>query len=353
MKTHISTSFILMLFVLYSSISKAQSDIEKMADLPAAQLERAAQFRNAIKTTDGKYRSGAYVYKTRSMADYEKEPEKLAARLAIMGITDVYLATNDALDKKDDAWLKWQKKFIKKSHEYNMKVHALRMASMRIYTGNEKIYEEAKRLIDYNYSVGKNERFDGVSADLEPHILKKGFVDYPKGLDLYWSNDYGKGSDNDLLLKRTVEAMKVAQREFKPLPVHQALGFFFQPRVNRGELEYGGADQFLQYCDYVLVMAYNFRKTRIWEMSEPLLAAAGDKPQSVSICIKTSMETVGDEGPVTSLQPHGWKNLLEAIEFLIEKGSGYKTFRGIDIFEFQGLEKMLNNFDEPTSNTSK
>jgi len=346
MKKYMSIYFITLFLSLFVTALKAQGDLVKTANLSADQLERAVEFSKAIKTAEGKYRSGAYVYKSRSMADYEKEPEKLAARLTIMGITDVYLACNDALGKKDDNWLKWQKRFIKKSHEYNMKVHALCMASMRIYTGNEKIYEEAKVLLDYNYSVSKNERFDGVSADLEPHILKKGFVDYPKGLDLYWSNNYGIGSDNDLLLKRTVEAMKIAQREFKPLPVHQALGFFFQPRVNKGELKYGGADQFLQYCDYVLVMAYNFRKARIWEMSEPLLIAAGDKPQSVNICIKTSMETVGDEGAVTSLQPQGWKNLLETMEFLIEKGFGYKSFRGIDIFEFQGLEKMLNNFDE-------
>lgn len=348
MKKYISTTLIYILSILFSNSATAQSEMEKTAGLPENVLKRTAEFRNALRTAEGKYRSGAYIYRKRSMEDYKKEPEKLAARLAVMGITDIYLACNDAVDNKESDWLKWQKKFIKKSHEYGMKVHALRLSSMRIYEGNEKIYTESKALLDYNYSVKKDERFDGVSADLEPHILKKGFVDYPKGLDLYWSNDnYGVGKDNDLLLKRTVEAMKVAQKEYKPLPIHQAVGFFFQPRVNKGELQYGGAGQFLEYCEYILVMAYNFRKTGIWEMSEPLLKAAGSKPNSVSICIKTSMGTVGDEGPVTSLQLHGWENLLETISYLIEQGAQYKTFRGIDIFEFQGLEEMLNNFNEP------
>ena len=348
MKKLIHTSILTICFTVFCLSSMAQSEIEKIADISPIMLERAAEFKKAIQT-DGKYRSGAYIYTKRSIADYTKEPEKLAARLKILGITDVYLACDKALSGEDDNQLKWQRTFIRTAHEYGMKVHALRLSSARLYVNNEKLYSDCKSIIDYNYSVKKTERFDGVSADLEPHIMKKGFVDYPKDFNLYWSNDnYGIGKDNDQLLKRTVEVMKIAKKELKPLTLNQAVGFFFQPRVNNGLLQHGGADEFLKYCDNIIVMAYNFRMTRIWEMAEPILKAAGDKTQSVSVCVKTSMETVGDEGPVTSLQPHGWNNLIKTMDFLIEKGSEYPTFRGVDIFEFQGFEKMWTKEEEPT-----
>lgn len=328
------------------SLRAGNAEMEKAAGVTPQMLERAARFRQALKTDSG-YRSGAYIYTKRSIADYAGRPEKLAARLRLAGMTDVYMSCERAISGQDSDALKWQKKFIRAAHTFGLKAHAIRLTSGRLYVGNEKLYEECKLIMDYNYSVKQAERFDGVSADMEPHTMKKGFVDRPKSLDLYWSSDnYGIGKDNDLLLKRTVEVMKTARRELRPLPLSQAIGFFFQPRVDKGILKHGGAGEFLQYCDFLIVMAYNYRRERIWEMSEPILAAAGEKPQSVSICIKTSMGTFGDEGPVTSVQPHGWKNLIECVDFLTGKGAGFATFRGVDIFEYQGFEMMWSSGED-------
>lgn len=324
----------------------AENPIEK-ADLTPEQIQRAKAFKQVLGIDKG-YRSGAYVYTKRSIDDYMKEPEKLAARLAVLGFTDVYLGSEKALSGEADDYMKWQRTFIREAHKYGLKVHALRLSSAKLYVSDMKILEDCNSVINYNYSVKKSDRFDGISADLEPHILKKGFIDYPKELTLVWDskNNFGKGKDNGLLLKRTVEVMKLAKKELRPLPLSQALGFFFQPRVNNGLLEHGGADEFLQYCDQLIVMAYNYKPSRVFEMAEPILKAAEkskNHPKSVSVCVKTSLGTVGDEGPVTSFQTHGWDYMIEAIKYLVEKGSTYPAFRGVDIFEFQGFEMMWNN----------
>ena len=333
---------LLLLFIcqLYN-LSFAAEDPTLKANLKDAQLQRATEFKKAIKAEQG-YRSGVYIYTKRSIDDYLKTPEVLAARLAVLGFTDVYLGSELALSGKSDYYLKWQKTFIEEAHLYEMKVHALRLSSARLYVDDMRVLDDCKLVIDYNYSVKKKQRFDGVSADLEPHILKKGFVDYPQGLTLYWDSkdNFGKGKDNDLLLKRTVEILKMAQKELRPLPLNQAMGFFFQPRVDNGLLEHGGAKEFLQYCDQLIVMAYNYKAERVFEMAKPILIAAGDKEKSVSVCIKTSLGTVGDEGPITSFQTHGWDYMIKALQYLMKESSQFTSFRGIDIFEFQGFEIM-------------
>ena len=189
---------LLILACLLYNLSFATEDPALKAKLSEKQLQRAAEFKKVLKTGQG-YRSGVYIYTKRSIDDYLKTPEVLAARLAVLGFTDVYLGSEKALSGKSDDYLKWQKAFIEEAHLYGMKVHALRLSSARLYVEDMRVLDDCKLVIDYNYSVKKKQRFDGVSADLEPHILKKGFIDYPKGLTLYWDskNNFGKGKDND------------------------------------------------------------------------------------------------------------------------------------------------------------
>ncbi len=331
---------LILLVCLYLVPCKAQkSDWEKVADLTPTMLSRAAEFKKAVKT-DGSYKSAVYVYEHRSITYYLDAPEKLAARLKTAGFTDVFLSCYKAL-QGDANLLKWQKSFIAKAHQYGMQVYALRLSSPSLFVDDEKIYRECKLVLDYNASVKKEERFDGVSADLEPHTMKEKSTQRPGKLKLIWSKqNFGMGKDNDLLLKRTIEVMKIAQKELAPLKFNEAISAFFQPKVNEGLLKYGGTDEFLQYCDEVIAMTYNSKMTRIWEMAEPLLIGAKDKPQSVGICVKTSLGTTGDDDAPTSLQPQGWDSMIETINFLMKKGAEYKTFKGVDVFEFQGFEIM-------------
>jgi hypothetical protein len=175
--------------------------------------------------------------------------------------------------------------------------------------------------------------------------MKKNFIERPKDLVWEWhgTDNFGIGKDNDMLCKRMVEVLDKAKKELgKEFELSQAQGFFLQGRYDKGELSWGSARRLLKSCNWLIVMAYNFKPERVLEMARPSLENATDFPKSISIAIKTSLDTYGSEGPVTSFQPQGWDYMIKGIKFLVENGDKYKAFRGVDIFEFQGFEKMWN-----------
>jgi hypothetical protein len=336
--------FICGIIALFIVNTNAQT-LEQVADINEEMLIRAKQFKEAISTSNG-YRSGVYIYQKRSYTDYEKKPVQLAARLALLGFTDVYLGMGRVLSSGNRDELKWIENFNAHAHKYGMKVHILTLSSAKLWIENKRIFEDCNEIINYNYSNKKEFRFDGVSADLEPHIMKKGHIDRPKELLWEWhgTDNYGIGKDNDLLCKRMVEVMEKARKELgKEFELSQAQGFFIQGRYDKGELSWGSAHQLLKHCSSLIVMAYNFKPERVLEMARPSLENAKDFPKSISVAIKTSLDTYGSEGPITSFQPQGWDYLINGIEYLIESGSKYSSFRGIDIFEFQGFEKIWDN----------
>ena len=342
---------LIILSIICSTLNGLQAQfIESKANVNDSLLARAAQFKEAIAVSEG-YRSGVYIYDKRTVADYRKNPEELAARLALFGFTDVYLGVNRLLTSGNSDEIKWVVTFNTTAHELGMKVHLLSLSSSKLWIDNNKIVDDCRQFVDFNYINKKAVRFDGISADLEPHIMKKGHVERPKDLVWEWhgTDNYGIGKDNDLLCKRMVEVMQKARKELgKNFELSQAQGFFLQRRFDAGELSAGSAHQLLQSCSHLVVMAYNYQPQRVFEMAQPSLenADAHNFTKSVSIAIKTSLDTYGSEGPVTSFQPQAWEYLIDAIRFLIKRGKEYSSFRGIDIFEFQGLELMFNKQQE-------
>ncbi len=334
-------SLLLVLSLLFN-ILVAQSCTKAGIDLNISHKmkQRAIEFKNTIQTQQG-LRSSTYIYSSRTIKKYIANPEELVAKLTLLGFTDVYIS----FDKPGTSLyidLSWYKVFNKSAHNNNIKVHALGLSNLKLYVSDEVVKTDVDWVKSYNNSVSAAERFDGISADLEPHILKADYPNRPAGLTLAWDseNSYGIGKDNDLLLKRSVEVMSLAKKEMGELTLNEALGFFFQPRFDTGLLEWGGAQQFLKYCDQVVVMAYNYRATRVVEMATPILIAASDYPKSVSIAVKTSLNTLGDDGPLTSFQPQGWDNLITSLSHIVSEGKKYNSFRGMDFFEFAGFEIM-------------
>ena len=184
-------------------------------------------------------------------------------------------------------------------------------------------------------------------ADLEPHTLKSENEQAPEGLDIYWdsNNHYGIGKENDQLLKRTLNILQRASFELSPLKLKESISFLYQPKYDEGRLSYGSTTQFLQQCESVHVMAYYNRAEVIWNRSLPLLEDANKLyKNAVSVCVKVSVNTYGDEGNEnTSLQPKGWKYLIETLSDIYARGNQHPSFRGMDFFEYDGLEIMLEN----------
>jgi hypothetical protein len=312
-------------------------------------LKRAAQFRTAIQT-DGRFRSGVYVYSARSIKDYAGTPEKLAARIALLGFTDIYLSfgPKPSTPAEVTTHMEWRRAFNHAAHTHGMRVYAQTLESNRLFVDNQAVIDDCAAVLAFNQAVSASERFDGISADMEPHAMQASSADRPKELKLVWHGEKhtGPGRDNDLLLKRTVEVMDLARKVIGDLPLRQAVGFFFETSYDAGKVDNGSAAQFLKSCDALIVMAYNIKKERIWTMAQPTIRGAGKKNGSVTVCINTAFPRQGNDAQqtaeinTTSLISLGWDGLLDTVNYIMSKGKSRRPFLGVDIFEFQGLERM-------------
>jgi len=304
--------------------------------------DKAVAFRNAAHT-DNKPMA-VYVYQTRSVTKYKDNPEKLAARLALLGFADVYLGTNNnALKGTDANSYAWMKKFNAELHKYGVKSHALRFSGTHLYVNMAGAALDAESIKSFNKSVSENERFDGANADLEPHMLREGGPDTPAGLDIFWdsNNNYGIGKSNDKLLGRTLDILEYSSQELGGMPLSQAIAFFWQSKYDGGELSKGSATDFLKNCNPIIVMSYYKTKEGIWSRTLPIFNNARNEKNSVYLAIKTSVNTYGnDDDATTSLQPQGWKYLLESLDYFYKQSQNYDAYKGVCIFEFEGLEKM-------------
>lgn len=302
------------------------------AEATELMVEKAAAYREA-SMLDGK-RNGIYVYSGATFDAYVSKPEKLAARIAMLGFKDVYLSPGSSrITNASDAL----KKFIAACSAYGIDVYAIGSAESSQYLANAaRVTQDVNQIIAYNNKVSYGQKFAGISADIEPHTIhEKLSGTYPYTWDS--AANYGKGKDNDQLLKLTLERLESAGTALHSagLKLGEAIFYNYQIYYDQGQLEYGSTAQFLKSCDYLVTMAYLTNKESVWSKSEPGLKAAG-KANSVSICVKTRIND--DSG--SSIQSLGWKNLLEVAKYINQKGTAYESYRGFDMFTFDGIETM-------------
>lgn len=330
-------------------LDKSQVEIDMsacaiVADVTETMAEKARLYREASHKS-GNERNGVYVYST-TVEKYQDAPKKLAARLALLGFSDIYLSPNKDRIANLDPWLKT---FISTAtKEYGLAIHAIRIADNSLYVKNS-VDDEIGLIQTYNNSVRPEERFYGIAADLEPHTCKDSSK--PSDLLYMWDSDknYGVNGYNDKLLQLTLGLLQKA-REILPksLQLNEAIAYNFQIKNDEGVLSYGTVPQFLESCDWVVLMSYLDTKESIWAKSEPSLKAAeqmsNQKSQSVSICVKTAVNEIDNSA---SLQSKGWQYLLETAEYVTERGKDYITFRGFDIFTYEGIEIMWETAADP------
>lgn len=302
------------------------------AEVTDLMVEKAAAYREA-SMLKGR-RNGIYVYSGATFDAYIAKVEKLAARIAMLGFKDVYLSPGTSrITNASDAL----KRFIAACTGYGIDVYAVGGSEASQYLANSSVMtNEVNRILSYNNKVSAGQRFVGISADVEPHTVHSQLSPtYPYTWDS--ATNYGKGRDNDQLLKLTLERLSAAGTTLHAsgLKLNEAIFYNYQIYYNQGQLEYGSVPQFLESCDFLITMAYLTSRESIWNRSEPGLKAT-NKPGSVSICVKTRINN--DSGG--SIQSLGWNNLLDVARFINQKGSEYASYRGFDMFTFDGIETM-------------
>ncbi|MFR9164967.1 MAG: T9SS type A sorting domain-containing protein [Dysgonomonas sp.] len=370
LKTFLVFVFSLLVCNVANSRTKGVDEIPQSvisdADATDAMLAKATEFRNAL-TANGSRGASVYVYDALTVRKYTGEAgaKKLAARIILMGYTDVLLDVrpiNGTLDFYNKTWIQNFNRYL---NQYSVRVHALMFSEPSQFNPSRDIliYNQANIIQNYNATVAANERFAGASADWEPHLLT---VDSPladatygggeEGANLAvedrWADDrYGKGAANDRLLKRTGDMLEYAKKSLddlsnqKSLPLltlNEAIYFHVQNQYNAGLLDYGNVTNYLaaNRCSDINVMAYNNNMVNVWSRGRVILEAAdaSNLPQSVYICIKTRLGD--DEGPGTSLKPQGWSYLIQTLNYLHTQAASYTSFKGISVYDYSDTEDM-------------
>lgn len=300
----------------------------EMAEVTDLMKQKAEDYSAATQADDGSLYNCVYVY-ANTLEDYADDPEKLAARISLLGFKGVYLSPGGTRLTTQDPWLK---EFISTCTGLGMEVYATYYEDPSVFVSEAGAKVCLDKLLTYNRGVAYESRFAGVSADLEPHTIKTDI-----GLGWIWNttDHNGVGGQNDNLLKVTIDRLAYADANLYGLRLQEAIWWNYQNMYNEGKVAYGDVNQFTEVCDWVTIMAYRNTTDGIWDYSEPTLKACTGE-DCVSICVKTA---TNDE-PVTTIMPNGWNALLETMKTLKTRGLEYECFYGLDMFQYEALETM-------------
>ncbi len=309
-------------------------EIVLQADLTPAQLQRAEEFRRVAVDSAGRTRNAVYVY-TQTVGDFSSAPEKLAARIAVLGFNDVYLSPGKSLYTNPNDWIRT---FIRTLSGYGIQVHAQRLpvtgsSGLELLTSESAIDAEIALVSGYNNQVASDERFSGLSADIEVHTIKSGF-----------SYTWDKGAGSDTLLRMAQSTLEYAGKKLKSvdsnLKLSEAIAMPYDKYYNEGTFTNGSSGHFLKSCDWVILMDYYTKDTQLQRYARASFDNA-TKDTSVSVALKVKGST--------SDAFQDWETLLSSLQGLFETSIGYKNsagfspFRGLDFFTYEGLENLWFN----------
>ena len=320
-----------------SSISSSSAtlaswdEIVLQADLTSAQLQRAEEFRRVVVDSAGRTRNAVYVYR-QTVGDFSSAPEKLAARIAVLGFNDVYLSPGKSLYTNPNDWIRT---FIRTLSGYGIDVHAQRLpvtgsSGLELLTSESAIDAEIAFVSGYNSQVAPDERFAGLSADIEVHTIKSGF-----------SYTWDKGANSDTLLRMAQSALEYAGKKLRSvdpnLKLSEAIAMPYDKYYNEGKFTNGSSGHFLKFCDWVILMDYYTKDTQLQRYAQ---ASFGNATKNASVSVALKVKGSG----LDAFQD--WETLLSSLQTLFETSIGYKNpagfspFRGLDFFTYEGLENL-------------
>ena len=287
---------------------------------------------------------GVYIY-SRSLEKYNTSKNEMLELCKEIGITEVYMSfSNKSFELDKSNYTKMLQEYIQLFHNNSIKVFALAYGEPDMIIDAEKMNRTTDNIIKYSSSA--KFKFDGVTADLEPHMLKKGSR-WVGNTSIFWSKD-GYGSTNIQLLKLSLERLSsIRKRLNQKLLFSEAVSWIyfkkFAPFIDR--IDKNAISLLNCYlssgCDFITIMAYRDSPERVIKSAEYCLNSA-KRAESVVVCVKTSIGTQGGGGKATSFYNMNRIELREAVCKISKTLGKSSSFRGIAFFEFSGLAAIWN-----------
>jgi hypothetical protein len=227
-------------------------------------------------------------------------------------------------------------------HRRKIKTIAI-LESPRLFANENAIGKYLKNITSFNNDAeSQDEKFDGILADTRPDLMTGKSPRYTNGVLYHWSPySYGKGRDNDMLMKDTFSMLTELKKEMPDgMDLGQGISPCYEEEFRKGALSCGGVNEFLASCDFVALFCFSSDRREIYNLSSNTLKFARKK-SSVLICAKTVVSKYGGADKDESLSWKSWFKFVKDIEYVSDNSSSYESFGGMIFYDFNGLERML------------
>ncbi|MCF7791956.1 MAG: hypothetical protein K9M56_08165 [Victivallales bacterium] len=282
---------------------------------------------------------GVYIYSD-TIKKYNDNFRDLTETVDNIGINEVYLSFSDLSYERNKVKYKEKlNKLIRLFHKKNIDVAALSFGTPTLIFDKNRLREKSNNITEYNASSPKTSRFDAVTADLEPHMLKE-HSRWKDKTSIYWTKN-GYRTNNLKLLEKTFSALKNIKAGINKMPLSEAVPTFYLKHFGTADNMSLLAKYNNHGCDYVILMVYSNNFEKIVRFSKKALRSTEVK-NSVVICVKTGKNTSGGGGSKTTLSGMNRDEFVNKMNNLIKLLNKYKSFRGISFFEFEGFIDILN-----------
>ena len=315
----------------------------ELAGVNPTMMHRAAQFRQYIIKHAA--RTGV-VLDEKAMAFYVKQPEKLAARCKLLGFSDAYIAIPDPKkinDHPDELCA-----LLRELHRAGIQAYAsLDLNYLYGYDNSITLNPFADGLavraitpiMDFNASWKRSaeERFDGIETVLLPYQHISGINGRTASLYNWNEKQYGPNGENNILIRQTLDLMHQIREKAADLVVAQNIGHDFHDRTLANQLSRAGVNNFLDFCDFVIIDNVSNDPDVIMEHITPELRDSVGK-ESVAVRIITSQDFYSDQAAAQSFSRNPWLDLVKDLHRVCREGHKYPSFRGLVFDDFLGLE---------------
>lgn len=216
--------------------------------------------------------------------------------------------------------------FIRSATEHQIQVYALNGApDWAKESSLSKLNSFMNWIRDYQNSVQGNEKFSGISVDIEPYLLKE------------WTSNW-----TALVTEWQSNVTYLAQRaEEINLPLNAALPFWLDKYKAPGEnvsLSYWMISKF----DSVSLMTYRDTATAIYELGKIELSEAALLNKKVYLSVETK---ASNEGNFVTFYEEGAAYMGTELQSVRSKALVHSSFAGIAVHDIVGWMNMEINTD--------
>ncbi|MFD0711804.1 copper amine oxidase N-terminal domain-containing protein [Paenibacillus sp. GCM10027626] len=286
-----------------------------ISEVFGAQVKWDAKRGVAVVTTSAKIPKGTWIWDGRII---EKEQDKILSFASDHNVTAIYLQINR------DIAPKVYKDFIRSAKQKQISVEALAgRPEWAFKTNQEQIDKFIAWTLQYNASVGLNERFDGLHFDIEPYLLAE------------WK------TKNKMILDNWIHNLRFIEKETKGSGLKVTLDVpYWLSKVKVPGTEYSISAWLLEKFDCLVIMDYRnhaLGKNGIVENAYAMLREASTLKKQLIVAVETAKNTESDRTSFYAKSPAFMEQELQVAH---QQLSRYKSYAGMAVHDYERWAAM-------------